>query len=104
MAPWDEPSSRTCYDLKMANLRMEKEKVANKDAMEMMNHIRELFPALDDESNKRVINDLLYAVNLENDLICCTAEAPLDEEVLEEKTYEDLDEFSYVKDLDDTFD
>jgi hypothetical protein len=86
MAPWDGPSSRTCYDLKMENLRMENEKVANKDAKDMMNRIRELFVALDDESNKRVINDLLYAVNPKNNLICCTVEAPLclDEEVLEE--------------------
>jgi hypothetical protein len=49
MAPWDEPSSRTCYDSKMAFLQMEKEKVANKAAKEMMNHIKELFPSLDDE-------------------------------------------------------
>jgi hypothetical protein len=49
MAPWDEPSSRTCYDSKMAFLQMEKEKVANKYAKEMMNQIRELFPSLDYE-------------------------------------------------------
>jgi hypothetical protein len=45
MAPWDEPSSRTCYHSKMAFLQMEKENAAKK----MMNHIRELFPSLDDE-------------------------------------------------------
>ena len=33
----------------MAYLEMEKEKVANKVAKEMMNHIRELFVALNDE-------------------------------------------------------
>jgi len=79
MAPWDEPSSRTCYDSKMAFLQMEKEKAANKDAKEKMNNIRELFPSLDDE------------------------------EVLEEKTYEKiyeeyLDEFYHVEYPDDTFD
>jgi hypothetical protein len=46
MAPWDEPSSITCYDSKMEFLQMEKEKVANKDAKEMMNHIKELLPTL----------------------------------------------------------
>jgi hypothetical protein len=49
MAPWDEPSSRTYCDSTMAFLQMEKEKAANKVAKEMMNRIRELFPALDDE-------------------------------------------------------
>jgi hypothetical protein len=57
MAPWDEPSSKTCYDSKMEFLQMEKEKVANKDAKEMMNHIRELFPALDDEE---VLEEQIY--------------------------------------------
>jgi len=49
MAPWDEPSSKTCYDSKMAFLQMEKEKDVNSAAKEMMNHIKELFPTLDDE-------------------------------------------------------
>jgi hypothetical protein len=49
MEPWDETSSKTCYDSKMEFLRMEKEKAANQDTKEMMNHIRELFPTLDDE-------------------------------------------------------
>jgi hypothetical protein len=79
MAPWDEPSSKTCYDLKMVFLQMEKENVANKAPKEMMNHIRELFPTLENE------------------------------EVLEEETYEEsdqeyIDEFSHVEDPDDTFD
>ena len=45
MAPWDEPSSRTCYASKKALLQMEKEKVANKATKKMMNRIKELFPA-----------------------------------------------------------
>jgi hypothetical protein len=49
MAPWDETSSRTYYDLKMAFLQMEKEKATNKVVKEMMNRIRELFLSLDDE-------------------------------------------------------
>jgi hypothetical protein len=62
---------------------MEKEKVANKVVEEMMNRIKELFPAKE--------------LALE------------DEEVLEEQTYEesyqeDPDEFSHVEDLDETFD
>jgi hypothetical protein len=56
-----------------------KKKAANKDAKEMMNRIKELFTALDNE------------------------------EVLEEETYgesdqEDLDEFSHDEDPDDAFD
>jgi hypothetical protein len=83
MAPWDEPSSRTCYASKRELLQMEKEKDANKVVEEMMNHIKELFPSKE--------------LALE------------DEEVLEEHTYEesyqeDPDEFSHVEDLDDTFD
>jgi two-component sensor histidine kinase len=77
MAPWDEPSSRTCYASKMALLQMEKEKDANKVVEEMMNRIKELFPAKE--------------LALEN------------EEVLEGQTYEesyqeDPDEFSHVED------
>ena len=49
MAPWNEPSSRNCCDSTMTFLQMEKEKAAIKSTKEMMNHIRELFPALDDE-------------------------------------------------------
>ena len=49
MAPWDEPPSKSCYASKKELLQMEKEKDANKVVEEMMNHIRELFPALDDE-------------------------------------------------------
>jgi hypothetical protein len=49
MATWDETSSKTFYDSKMAFLQMEKEKDANTAAKEMMNHIRELFPSLDNE-------------------------------------------------------
>jgi hypothetical protein len=49
MAPWDEPPSRNCYASKKELLQMEKEKAANKAVEEMMNLIRELFPALDDE-------------------------------------------------------
>jgi hypothetical protein len=71
MAPWYEPSSRTCYASKMALLKMEKEKDSNKDDEEMMNHIKELFPA--------------KQLSLEN------------EEVLEGHTYEE----SYQEDLDD---
>jgi hypothetical protein len=55
MAPWDEPSSKTCYASRRALLQMEKEKVANKVVEEMMNRIKELFQksveelALEDE-------------------------------------------------------
>jgi hypothetical protein len=49
MAPRDEPPFINCYASKKELLQMEKEKDANKDADEMMNHIRELFPSLDDE-------------------------------------------------------
>jgi hypothetical protein len=49
MAPWDEPPSRNCYASKKERLQMEKEKAANKVVEEMMNLIRELFLALDDE-------------------------------------------------------
>jgi hypothetical protein len=83
MAPWDEPSSRTCYVSNMELLQMEKEKVANKTIEEMMNRIKELF--------------LAKELALEN------------EEVIEGQTYEEsyqenLDEFSHVEYLDDTFD
>jgi hypothetical protein len=49
MAPWDEPPSINWYASKKELFQMEKEKAANKAAEEMMNHIRELFPSLDDE-------------------------------------------------------
>jgi hypothetical protein len=78
MAPWDEPSSITCYDSKMEFLQMEKEKVVNKDAKKMMNRIKELFLALDNEQ-------------------------VLEEETNEESDQEDLDEFSHDEDPDDAF-
>jgi hypothetical protein len=43
---------------------MEKEKDANQDAKEMMNHIRELFPALDDEE---VLEEKIYEDNYQED-------------------------------------
>jgi hypothetical protein len=49
MEPWDQPSARTFYDSKMTFLHMKKEKVSNQVDKEMMNHIRELFLALDNE-------------------------------------------------------
>jgi hypothetical protein len=49
MASWDEPPSRNCYASKKELLQMEKEKAANKVVEEMMNLIRELFPAPGDE-------------------------------------------------------
>ena len=49
MASWDEIPSRNCYASRKELLQMEKEKAANKSTEEMMNHIRELFPSLDDE-------------------------------------------------------
>jgi hypothetical protein len=58
MAPWDEPSSRNCCDSTMAFLQMEKEKVANKAAKEMMNHIRELFLALEYEESHQEENTM----------------------------------------------
>jgi hypothetical protein len=64
MAPWDEPSSKTCYESKMAFLQMEKEKDANKAAKEMMNRIRELFHALDDEE---VLEGRIYEESYQED-------------------------------------
>jgi len=83
MAPWYEPSSKTCYASKMALLKMEKEKDSNKYDEEMMNHIKELFPA--------------KQLSLEN------------EEVLEGHTYEesyqeDIDDVSRARNPDKTFD
>jgi hypothetical protein len=49
MAPRDEPPSINCYASKNEFLQMEKEKVVNKVADEIMNLIRDLFPALDHE-------------------------------------------------------
>jgi hypothetical protein len=62
----------------MAFLQMEKEKVTNKDAKEMMNRIKELFPTLDNEE-------------------------VLEEETYEESDQEHLDEFSHDEDPDDAF-
>jgi hypothetical protein len=45
MAPWDEPSSRTCYASKRELLQMEMEKDANKVVEKRMNHIKYLFPS-----------------------------------------------------------
>jgi hypothetical protein len=45
MEPWDESSSRTCYALKSTLLQMEKENDDNKYVEEMINRIKDLFPA-----------------------------------------------------------
>jgi len=49
MAPWNEPSYITYGDSMMEFLQMEKEKDNNKATKEMMNHIRDLLPSLNDE-------------------------------------------------------
>jgi hypothetical protein len=55
MAPWDEPSSRTCHASRRELLQMEMEKDANEVVEELMNRVKELFQksveelALEDE-------------------------------------------------------
>jgi hypothetical protein len=49
MAPWDETPSINLYALKKELLQMEKGKAVNKVVEEMLNCIRELFLALEDE-------------------------------------------------------
>jgi len=42
----------------MSFFQMEKEKAANKDAKEMMNHMRELFPSLEYEESHQEENTM----------------------------------------------
>jgi hypothetical protein len=77
MAPWDEPPFINCYASKKELLQMEKEKDANKVVEEMMNHIRELFPTLDDEE---VFEEQTYE------------ESHQEENTMSCETFEDLDD------------
>ena len=88
MAPWDEPSSRTCYDSKMAFLQMEKEKVANKAAKKMMNRIRKLFHALDDEE---VLEEQTYEESYqEENTMSCDPFEDLDDTLFHELKSEEV--------------
>jgi hypothetical protein len=101
MAPWDEPSSRTCYDSKMEFLQMEKEKVANKAAKEMMNHIRELFPALDDEE---VLEEQIYEESYQEDLMMKIQMRHMKKALISRRAHQEENMMSCdpFEDLDDT--
>jgi hypothetical protein len=95
MAPWDEPSSRTCYDSKMAFLQMEKEKVANKAAKEMMNRIKELFPSLDDEDLDETFDEekvIISALPFDEDIQAFVPPAHREENMMSCNPFEDLDD------------
>jgi hypothetical protein len=88
MAPWDEPSSRTCCDWTIKFLQMEKEKPTNKVSKEMMNHIRELFPTLDDEE---VLEEQTYEESYqEENMMSCDPFEDLDDTLFHDLRSEEV--------------